>query len=414
MASRHPPLQTVVEGIYAAAADPAGWPGALTLLADHVGGTGAMLVFNAPAEKRAAIVTGRLRPDLTDLYMRDPTYADNPWTTRLTAVPMGRPGIASRYVDPALLRRTAAYADLLVPQKIEDLIVLTHPAMARGRASGGFGVTLSQRGAERAEDAAHRLGRLAPHLYRGLEISLRMAPHADGRAQLDTALHAMPGAALVLDGTGRILLANPPAEALLRASDGLVAGTDGGPCLAASVPAETRLLSRRIAEALACTADPEAALSGPFLITRPSGEAPLLVTVIPLPPPAFPIWQMGANPRALVLITDPASIREVSAAGLCAVLGFTPAEARVAAMVTAGAGVPQVAAAIGVSPATVKTQLANCFEKTGLHSQMALARLINGFPASPAPTSPAPGAPARSAPAEGASAPAVPEPGEES
>ncbi|MBP0493552.1 helix-turn-helix domain-containing protein [Pararoseomonas indoligenes] len=383
MGTTHPPLRKVIDAIYAAAASPEGWSDALTVLADHVGGTGAMLVFNAPAEKRAAMVTGRLRPDLTQLYMRDPSYADNPWTTRLTAVPMGRPGIASRYVDPALLRRTPTYADLLLPQKIEDLVVLTHPAMSRGRASGGFGITLCQRGAERADDAARRLGRLAPHLYRCLEISLRMAPYADGRAQLDAVLQAMPGAALLLDGAGRLLLANPPAEAVLRAADGLTAGADGGLRLVASLPAETRLLSRRVAEALACSADAEEALSGPFLLSRPSGRPPLLLTVLPLPPSAFPIWHMGSSPRALVLVTDPNALRMVEAAGLCAVLGLTPAEARVATLIAAGASVPQAASALCVSPTTVKTQLSSCFEKTGLRSQMALARLINGFPGAP-------------------------------
>lgn len=385
MASPHPSLPAVIDAIYAAAANPTGWSDTLTLLADYVGGTGAMLVFNAPAEKRTAIVTGRLRPDLAELYMRNPIYADNPWVTRLAAAPTGRPAIASRYVDPALLRRTPTYADLLLPQKIEDLVVLTHPAMSRGRASGGFGITLSQRGADRAEDAARRLGRIGPHLYRGLDISLRMAPYADGLAQLDAVLHAMPGGALLLDGAGRLLLANPPGEAALRAADGLATSSDGGMRLAASLPSERRLLSSRIREALACTADWETALSGPFLLSRPSGRVPLLVTVIPLPPPAFPIWQMGANPRVLVLVTDPDAVRQVDAAALGAVLGFTPAEARVAGLITAGAGVPQAASALGVSPTTVKTQLSNCFEKTGLRSQIALARLINGFPGGPAP-----------------------------
>ncbi|WP_338661882.1 helix-turn-helix transcriptional regulator [Pararoseomonas sp. SCSIO 73927] len=389
MATAKPPLRQVVDSLYAAAASPDRWSEALALLADHVGGTGGMLVFNAPEEGRAAIVTGRLRPDLTDLYMRDARYIDNPWTTRLAGAPAGRPAIASRYVDPAMLRRTVVHADLLLPQKIEDLVVLTHPAMARGRASGGVGITLSRRGAERAEEAAHRLGRLAPHFYRCLDISLRMAPHAEGRAQLDAVLLAMSGPALLLDAAGRLLLANPPAEAVLRAADGLAAGADGGLRLVASLPAETRRLSSRIAEALAVSSDAGAALSGPFLLSRPSGRPPLLVTIIPLPPAAFPIWQMGRNPRALVLVTDPDAAREVDGDALSAALGITRAEARVAALIAAGAGVPQVAAALGVSPTTVKTQLSSCFDKTGLRSQMALARLVNGFPGRSPASSPA-------------------------
>ena len=188
---------------------------------------------------------------------------------------------------------------------------------------------------------------------------------------------------MLLDEAGRVLSANPSAERLLRLRDGLEARVGERLHLAATVPMETRILAARIAAALAGAANPEMPLSGPVLFSRPSGRAALLVTVIPLPASSFPIWQRSGSPHALVLITVPDALDTVSPEALCAALGFTLAEARVALLISTGLGVPQAAASLGLSPTTIKTHLSRCFEKTGLHSQLALARLISGFPGRP-------------------------------
>jgi DNA-binding CsgD family transcriptional regulator len=54
----------------------------------------------------------------------------------------------------------------------------------------------------------------------------------------------------------------------------------------------------------------------------------------------------------------------------------TPAEARVVTQVAEGKSRKEIAAAQGVSDGTVKTQLANIFDKTGMHDQRHLELLI--------------------------------------
>jgi DNA-binding CsgD family transcriptional regulator len=56
------------------------------------------------------------------------------------------------------------------------------------------------------------------------------------------------------------------------------------------------------------------------------------------------------------------------------------AEARVATLIASGLSGPQTAATLGVSLATVKTHLARCFEKIGVHSQAGLVRLLASMP----------------------------------
>ena len=68
------------------------------------------------------------------------------------------------------------------------------------------------------------------------------------------------------------------------------------------------------------------------------------------------------------------------AAALRAAFGLTAAEARLAVLVGAGTGLPEAAARLGVSRETARTHLARCFDKTGVRSQAALARLVAGLP----------------------------------
>jgi DNA-binding CsgD family transcriptional regulator/PAS domain-containing protein len=377
---------SLVDTIYAAAADPDRWPAALTAVADHMGATGGMLAYVAPRGQQNQLVIGRLREDLGALFVE--RHAHNPWSDAMIHAPPGQPVIVNGLVDIRAVRRTAFHAEVLAPQGIENVInskeAFLSPHGGFG-GFGGFGFTLSARGSDRAEDARRRFARLHPHLSRAFETSLSLGRHADGARQLVPVLQRMPGPALLLDGQGRIGHANPAAEALLREGDGLTAGREGGLRLAATLPGETAALSRAVAEALSVAAGSGQMLRPPLRLTRPSGKASLLVILVPLPPPSFAFWALTEQARALVLVIDPAQQSLVASEAAGAAMGLTPAEARVAALVASGLNGPQAAAALGIAPTTVKTHLSRCFEKTGVRSQLGLVRLFGALPAGAAP-----------------------------
>jgi DNA-binding CsgD family transcriptional regulator len=101
---------------------------------------------------------------------------------------------------------------------------------------------------------------------------------------------------------------------------------------------------------------------------------------VPLPPPTFSLWELSDAPRILLLIVDPSARNLAVAPALQATFGLTNAEARVATLVGSGLSGPQAAQALGVSPETVKTHLARCFEKMSIHSQVELARIVSTIP----------------------------------
>lgn len=203
-------------------------------------------------------------------------------------------------------------------------------------------------------------------------------------AQIARMLDAMPGAALLLDSQGRILRANAGAETLLREGDGILARQSGGLVLAARLRIERRRLSTAIDGALAVARGEAGDVGVPLMVTRASGRSPLLVLVTPLSPPAFSIWQASDDVAGvLVQIADPAAPTRTQAEALRRAAGLTAAEARVAALVGAGSTVPEAAKALGISALTVKSQLHRCYDKTGVRSQVGLARLLASLPQAP-------------------------------
>jgi DNA-binding CsgD family transcriptional regulator len=370
----------LLDSIYGAVADPHLWPSVLATLSDHLNAIGGMLVYNAaPGRGRSFQVNGRLAEELTPTYLAHYTW--NPWNCGMTRVPVGKVVIANSLVESGVIPRTAFYADVLAPQGIVDMFCINHRDFACEGSVGGIGFCLSARGADMADQNAQYLQRLTPHLFRALDATLRLGHLADGTPQLARVMQLMPNPALLLDGKSRIIHTNQSADALLRTGDGVTVTRNGGLHLSASFPGETAALSRALAQALAVASGSGDELCEPLRLTRPSGAAPLLVLPVPLPPPAFAMWELLGGARVMVLVIDPNAKSQAAASTMQATFGLTAAESRVAALIGSGVSGPQAAAALGISLATVKTHLKRCFEKTGVHSQVSLARIIGNLQA---------------------------------
>ena len=367
--------------IYRAVADPSEWPETLTRVSDHLGAVGGMLVYAPAGRGRYLNVLGRHPEELAEIVRRH--YVWNPWTNAMKRVAFGKAVAANSLVPAGAITRTGFYADVLAPQAIVDMVNVSHRAMALDGGVGGFGFSFSARSAERMDENVRRVQRLTPHLSRALEATLKLGHFADGNRQLARVLQSMPNPALLLDGHGRITSANPAAELLLRMNDGLAFDRSRGLQLTATFPADVAGLSRVLAQALDVAAGTGTELGEPLRLIRPSGAAPLLVLPVPLPPPAFALWEMLEQARVLVLIIDPSAQSRTAAITIQTTFGLTAAEARVAVLIGSGLSGPQTAAMLGISHSTVKTHLKRCFEKTGVHSQVGLARILGALPVDP-------------------------------
>lgn len=373
-----------VEAIYGAAHDPATWPRALTATADYVGGLGAMLARHDLRTGAGSLVVGRLSEASSDLYVR--RYIRNPHSVASVGRPVGVAAPTSSFTDVEAVRRTAFYADMMIPQRIADFTVMTHASLTGGDELGGISVAMTAVQAEDGVPAARRLNRLGPHLTRAIDLSLATEGLRDAARHGDTLLDALPTAAFVLNERGTVERANPKGEALLLAGDGLTAAGDGTGRLAASVTAEAGRLARLIGRAFAVAAGGDGAFEPVLRLPRPSGAAPYVLVATPLPPAAFArLDAVARGARVLLQVLDPAERLRTDTALLQTALGLTAAEAKVSTLIASGLAVPAAAAALRLSANTVRTHLARTFEKTGARSQSALTRLVARLPHPPHP-----------------------------
>ena len=384
-------FEQVVSDIYQAALDRFGWEKTLVVASDFLGAIGGLAAFHdlrVPHSAQNWMTVGRLRPDLTDVYMQ--RYVDNPYSRAISGQPGGAVLSQNQLVDPAAVARTAFCADILVPQGIREMLVLPYAPWQRGAMTGGLSFAFDVRGADDVRERQRRFARLAPHLLRALD--LLAATRADDAALpgLRALIDAAPLPGMLLDGAGRLRHANAQAQALLLEGDGLGAGgrgADDGKRLYASRPADSQRLAAMIARALLAASDVAASGSGATFsvrIGRPSGRPDLAVCAVPLPSSMAP-WAGGLPPYVALYVLQPGHAPGGSFARAAVQLGalydLTAAEQRVAGLVGAGFGLPGAARELGVSVETARTHLRRCFDKTGTRSQVDLARLLALFPA---------------------------------
>src|SRR5262249_28173635 len=141
--------------------------------------------------------------------------------------------------------------------------------------------------------------RLMPHLSRALLLHQRLGAAAARRDEALEVLDWFPTGVLLLDSTGRVLVANRVAEEILAEGGGLRAGNDG---LRAVFPAESAALRRLIAGASGVPVAIEP-IGGVLNLTRASHDRPLNLLVAPLR--GRLLTRESARATVVVFVTDP-------------------------------------------------------------------------------------------------------------
>ena len=369
-----PPLDTVLDGIYEAAADPALWDRALDNIGDRFGGSPLIIWLQGLPQKPFFSAISRLDPALQPVFFdRYATAETNPAIPFLMSTAPGEPiDFVARMGGNSAFQKTSIYADLFIPQQIwsrccaaifrEDGLVA--PLVVQGPA-GCPALTSAE---------YDELGFLLRHIKRSLRITTRLLRMEAGTSPFVAALNSIEIALALADATGRLRFLNRAAERILAMQDGLAIQAGH---LVARNRIERALLDRLIAAA----ASPQRRGGGTMAISRPSGEPRYGIEVSHMPLQALVDQPLSG---AIIFITDPARSHRNSGEVLMQIYGLTQAEARVAVAVAKGDGISAAAKALGVSANTLKTLLQRTFAKTGTRRQSELAvlvtRLLRGGP----------------------------------
>lgn len=349
----------LIDRIYEAAAIPELWEDVLQELSILHGFEGGVLFTVNANSQRGAFTPGV--KDAFDAFLRDG------WASR------------SERAGRTIAKKHAGFVrdeDLFTPEEaaVDPLHVELLRPFGLGDVAGsvvkcpnGDVVALSfERALTRGrtpDSAIAGLDVLRPHLARAATISGRLELER-ARTQVATlSTIGLPGA--VVSATGRATAVNPEFEALvdqieIRAHDVVAPRDEGAATLFA------------------------AALSG-AASERPRGRS-IALPRTPLRPPAVlhvaPIRRNGRDvfPGAswLLVVTPLGGKPAMPATLLGGLFDLTPAEAKVAAAVLDGLSVTEIAARGGLSPSTVRNQMAAIFAKTGATRQSEFILLCGG------------------------------------
>ena len=185
---------------------------------------------------------------------------------------------------------------------------------------------------------------------------------------LRAGLDMLAAGVLLVDRHRVILYANEQAERLLARGDGLFCHHDR---LLAIEPDEDDAIGHLLA-GLPIASTLEVSRGRGMTISRATGVFPYSLMAYP--------FRQGPEGRWMLFVTDP--MRED--AGLCeslsALYGLSDAESAVAAAISNGRDLRQIAVDRGSSVETVRTLLRRVFDKTGARRQIDLVRLISSGP----------------------------------
>ncbi|MGH6838455.1 MAG: helix-turn-helix transcriptional regulator [Methylocella sp.] len=364
-------LNALIDLIYEAVLDNDLWPSVLRKLADAVGAAHAAMPTLDRRAKIFATIAPCDDPDLIALYKEYWAFHD-PLFGRAILRPVGEiytldslmpreefaaTPVFNEWWRPAQYSLATAGTNLVAGDQFSALVCVSN-------APGKDSLTDKQ---------LRHFETIAQHLGRAVRINRQLWKLELANLAVTERIEMLPDGALLADASGRVVLANAAAKAMLDARDGIFL-CDGRLAVAGSPDALQKLV--------ASCARRSAGIGGPggeLKVPRDLSRSPLHVTIAPLRSearlPEIP-WLGFGSPVAIVTVTDRDLDRRRRQINLRRRFDLTSTEAALAAEILRGDGRKAAARRCGISDATAKTHLAHIFGKTGTHRQAELVRFL--------------------------------------
>ena len=360
----------ILASLYRAARDDAHWPAAAALIDEACGAVGNMLVVcsgSGDIHYARPLYRGEARDDLAREYF-EVYYPHDEGPRRRRQLPSGRLVHASELYTETELKTSVAYNEGWRLMRGQNGFNVSFEQPDGLRIFWGVGDPVGGNGWQSAQ--LRLIRRLLPHVRQFVGIRQALAAADALSAGLAGLLDNDRIGVVQLDRGGRVLEANRTALEMLRRGDGLL---DRDGALQAWLPADRSRLQRLLARALPDLWG-EAPSGGSMTVQRPSGRSRLGLHVSPVGNGAADFG--GRRMAALVLAVDPARRVRIDAARVATLLGLTPSEGRVSALLAEGLPVRRIAAATGLQETYVRWLFQQVYRKLGVSGQVALVRQV--------------------------------------
>ncbi len=378
-------FERLLTSLYAAALDDALWPAASGLLDEFCGTTGNFLACGDGAVREEVDVffarfcfRGERRADLEDEYF-GAYHAIDERLPRLRALPDSRIAPSASLLTEAEKKTSAVHNELLPRAGASNSLHARLDGPEGSRIVWAVGDPVGNGWRPSRVEA---VGRLLPHIRQYVRVRHALAVSQALGSTATGLLENMRMGVIHLDRRGRVMATNDLACAFLHRDGGL---WDEDGMLRAALPEENAALQRLVAQAALGGA------GGSMRLSRNGSQSPLALHVSPVQAEGPEAGE--GNAGALVLAVDPLERLKVEPFRLEELLGLTPSESRIAALMGHGSSIDEAAAQLGRKRTTVRWHLRQIYAKHGLTRQVELAQLVMSvadLPGAQRPDGPAP------------------------
>jgi DNA-binding CsgD family transcriptional regulator/PAS domain-containing protein len=359
-------LTEILDVLYEAPVDPTRWQDFLKLTAQAVGGEAGALTLHDFTDVQS-LVSRQWNIDPDALRRYEAHYSKLDVWFQSVRHAKDWLGTSEHFVDFATLQKTEFYNDLVLPSGIPHAMFgmvertptrVANIGIYRGLRAGSF----DQRDLE-------PIRFLSPHIKRAYRLHTQFAAARSENAGLHAALDSVTIGVILIGQDLRIVTMNRAAERLIAQNDGLLATRNG---LRTSEAEESAHLQRLVTEASLTSAGKGFKSGGVMNVSR-SDRPSLHLMVSPVRGIEVD-WNKLV--RAIVFATDPTERVRPMQETMQILFGLTPAECRLAALMTDGRSPTEIAQMLKLSRNTLKSQLASIYGKTATSRQSQLVRLL--------------------------------------
>ena len=366
-------LTALIDLIYEAVLDNDLWPSVLIKLADAVGAAHPVMPSIDWRANIFATIAPRVDPDLVASYKEYWAFHD-PVFGRATFRPVGEIYTLDSLMPREEFAATPVFNEWWRPAQY-SLATAGTSLVAEDQFSALVCVSNAPDKDSLTDEQLRLFEAVARHLGRAVRINRKLWKLDLANLAATERIEMLPEGAILADASGRVVLANAVAKAMLDARDGIFL-CDGHLAVAGSPDALQKLVASCARRLVGI-----GGRGGELEVPRDLPRSPLHVTVAPLRSdtrlPDVP-WIGFSSPVAIVTVTDQDRDRRRRQMNLRRRFDLTSMEAALAAEILKGDGRKAAARRCGISDATAKTHLANIFEKTGTHRQAELVRCLLG------------------------------------
>jgi DNA-binding CsgD family transcriptional regulator/PAS domain-containing protein len=363
-------LSSLIGDLYDAALDPALWSPVLANVARFAGGFSCAMAVKDACSKQGSFVCddGVITPHYRQLYFERYIKLD-PFTAAQCFAPICEPTSSADALPFDEYCKTRFYKEWAKPQGIIDCVVV---ALDKSATSAALCLVFRHERDGIVDNATRaRMRLIAPHVRRSVLIAKLMELKTVEAATFAETFDGLSAAMFLVDPNGYIAHANAAGHDMLHTDDFLkrLSGQ-----LVASDPAADQLLRDSFG-----TNEVGIDRKGIAVNLVAHDGTHHVAHVLPLRSGAR--RQIGKSYAASAAVFVQKASLDVPSPHELIVKAYqlTPTELRVLLGIVEIGGVPEVAAAFGVSAETVKTHLARLYRKTGTTRQADLVKLVAGF-----------------------------------